>query len=142
MSTRKTKSPVSGIGKVALSAIPSALAPWQDKVTSVELVSAYHQPNVAIVASILSVFAGVYALAAASKLSHQSKVGWLGIATVIFVTGVISCFFFQITVDKLWAPPTEILWLVKFLWLGAYFLAMMALGVIIAISMSIFGEPA
>jgi hypothetical protein len=141
MPPRRATSQVAKIGKFALATVPGALAPWQDKITSVELVSAYYQPNIAIVASILSVFSGIFMLAASERAPHVARVRRLGWSTGVLLMSVIACYFFHITIDKTWVPPGEYIWLIKLIWLGAYLLAMIALGAVVAVSVSVFGAP-
>ena len=96
-----------------LPAFATVLAPWQDKITQVGLVSDYFQPNLSVAASILSPLAAMvtYSQLLKYSVSRVNRISLLGF--VVFTLLLTSCFVFsQVILPSIALTPkfTYIAW--------------------------------
>lgn len=125
-------------GKWILVAFSSLVTPWQDKITSLELISPYYQPRVAMVASILAIFVGVTLLAIYEKVSRRRKNRALfGSAALFFVT-MIACLLLSLTVDVTWTPDASNVGRLGMIWVVVYILVSISAAACIGLLVLIF----
>jgi hypothetical protein len=121
-------SPLSHLATLGLPAFASLFAPWQDKVTSVNLISNWFQPSANLTASIVGPLSCFVTYAILANWSRKDKSLFAIWSFVVFVLSLIVCFIFKVAVENLGQPPvllSEILW---GLWFLLYIVVFIALG--------------
>ena len=104
MTKKPPNAPFSDWAAFGLPAFAAALGPWQDKLTSAELIPAYYQPQISIVASVVGVLTCFCLWLACRRLRRRALV-WLCLLSLAgFVAMVVGCLWLNAVVDVEWFP--------------------------------------
>ena len=146
MTARRTPSPLAGWSKNGLPAFVSAVAPWQDKLTQAKLISGLFQPQLDTVTALLAPLCSFVFWYVIHRKSQKVAARYTLISLFSLIVCVMSCIILQITVDKLWSPPSwSIPWsiiLIRIGWVLLYVAAFCSLGVTLACGMIMVGKQA
>lgn len=115
-----------------LPAFAAALAPWQDKLTSAELIPPYYQPQIGVIASVASVLICFCLWLACRRLKRRTLVRLCLASLAGFVASIAACLWLDGTVDIYWFPESASLaalqlgWQLLYLAVFAFFSASVA----------------
>ena len=101
---RAESSPFQDWAAFGLTAFGAALAPWQDKLTSAELIPEYYQPRISIIASVAGVLVCYCIFYVLKRTSRRKLIRSCVASLVLFVLAVVGCFTLDATVGLLWFP--------------------------------------
>lgn len=124
--------------KWILTGFAALLAPWQDQVTSIELISQYFQPQISVAAAILGAFLGIAFLAYFKSQSKARISRKLLISACIFVACVIFCLGLHSTVDSIWFPDQTMTAVLRVVWPAIYICTNLALATSVAFIILVF----
>lgn len=111
--------------KWALPAAASLLAPWQDKLTQIDLISGYYQPDMSIAASVVGPLTAVATATFHRRRAEAVVRRRMALACVMFVLLLLTCFFLSNAVDVTWYPDETATLVLRFVW-PALFLSVFA----------------
>ena len=97
-------SPFQDWAAFGLTAFGAALAPWQDKLTSAELIPEWYQPRTSIIASVAGVLVCYCIFSVLTRTSRRRLVRTCVVSLVLFVLAVVGCFTLNASVDQVWFP--------------------------------------
>lgn len=121
-----------------LTGFAALLAPWQDQLSSIDLISAYYQPTVQIVAALCGVLIGTAALSAYKRHAKQKNRDRLLKNTVVFAVVLIVCLTLTFTVGSVWQPAETGTIALRVLWPILYVTLNASLAVCVALSLLVF----
>lgn len=116
MARKPARAPFADWAAFGLPAFAAALAPWQDRLTSAELVPAYYQPQIGIVASLVGVLVCLCLWLACRRLKRRALVGLCLFSLLAFVAAVAGCLWLDAVVDIHWFPEGGALAALQFGW--------------------------
>ena len=96
------------------------IVPWQDKISSIELISSFYKPHIQIAASIYGALAGTTALILWRKSGILRLQKRLFIFGIIFVISLMVCMALSYSVGILFEPDREIAITLRFFWPALY----------------------
>ena len=126
--------------KWVLTGFAAILAPWQEELSRVELISPYYQPQTQVAASIAGVFVGTAVLAVAQDDPEGKNRRRFGTATATFVLLLLICLSLKYTVDTVWQPGELGVIALRLLWPAVYICVNMALSAAVAFAILSFSE--
>lgn len=121
-----------------LTGFAALVAPWQDQISSIDLISAYYQPTVQVVAALSGVLIGTAALSAYQRHAKQRNRDRLLRSTMLLVVVLAVCLTLSFTVGSVWQPAETGTIALRVLWPLLYVLLNSALAVCIALTLLVF----
>jgi hypothetical protein len=109
-------SPFQDWAAFGLTAFGAALAPWQDKLTSAELIPEWYQPRTSIIASVAGVLVCYCIFYVLTRTSRRRLIRLCVISLVLFILTVVGCFTLNASVDQVWFPEGFALVLLRVGW--------------------------
>lgn len=104
MAKKPASGPFADWATFGLPAFAAALAPWQDKLTSAELIPDYYQPRISILASVVGVLACFCLWLTARRQKRRRLIGLCLSSLTLFMLGIIGCLWLNAIVDVAWFP--------------------------------------
>ena len=129
---KPARAPFADWAAFGLPAFASALAPWQDKLTSAELIPAYYQPQIGIVASVVGVLICFCLWLACRRLKRRTLVRLCLGALACFVVAIAACLWLDTAVDVYWFPDDGALAALQLGWQLLYVLVFAAFSATVA----------
>lgn len=123
-----------------LPAILSTLAPWQEKITNISLISNYYQPQINITASVAS---AITAMAMAAYIKNRTKstaIWWIVFSSSICVILLITNYLLIKNVDIVWVPSENLTVMLRVLWPTSFLFIFIFLSLAIAASNKYFPQ--
>ncbi len=111
-----------------LPAFAGIFAPWQDKLTSMTLISDYFQPDLSISGSILGPLACLSTYALIQKKSQKAVRKVLVFSISIFFLSIFACIFLRNTIDVTVFPDPKYQDLIRLSWISFYLMVFASLG--------------
>ena len=96
--------PFADWASLGLPAFAAALAPWQDKLTSAELIPSYYQPQVGIVASVVGVLVCFCLWLVCRRFKRRTLVRLCLASLAGFIAAIAFCLWLDAAVDVYWFP--------------------------------------
>ncbi|HMG48131.1 MAG TPA: hypothetical protein VK614_11800 [Allosphingosinicella sp.] len=96
--------PFADWASLGLPAFAAALAPWQDKLTSAELIPAYYQPRISILASVLGVLVCFCLWLVCKRLKRRRLIILCLSSLAVFIAAILGCLWLNAAVDVDWFP--------------------------------------
>ena len=112
-----------------LPAFAEIFAPWQDKLTSMTLISDYFQPELNISGSILGPLACLSTFALTQKRSQKAVRKVLTFSICVFFFSLFGCIFLRYTIDVTVFPDLKYQVWIRLSWILLYLMVFAALGI-------------
>jgi hypothetical protein len=106
----------------------SLFAPWQDKVTSINLISDWFQPSANVAASIVGPLSCFLTYTFLKDWSKSSKKSFAVLSFVLFLLSLIICFIFKVTIENVNQLPVMLSESVWGFWFFLYLIIFISLG--------------
>ncbi|HEX8366528.1 MAG TPA: hypothetical protein VF603_14700 [Allosphingosinicella sp.] len=116
MARRQKPAPFSDWAAIGLPAFAAALAPWQDKLTSAELIPEYYQPSISIAASVVGVLVCFCFWLAFARMKRRTLVRLCLASVALFVLSLAACLWFVAALDVYWFPEEGWVPVVRLAW--------------------------
>ena len=119
VAARKPKpaaAPFADWASFGLPAFAAALAPWQDKLTSAELIPSYYQPQIGIVASVAGVLVCFCLWLVCRRLKRRTLVRLCLASLAGFLMAIAACLWLDSALDVTWFPDGGALAAVRLGW--------------------------
>jgi hypothetical protein len=104
MAKKPRPAPFADWATFGLPAFASALAPWQDKLTSAELIPSFYQPQISILASVVGVLVCFCLWLVCRRLKRRTLVRLCLASLAAFVAAIVGCLWLNAVVDVTWFP--------------------------------------
>ncbi len=104
MAKKPASGPFADWATFGLPAFASALAPWQDKLTSAELIPDYYQPRISILASVVGVLVCFCLWLTCRGLKRRQRIGLCLSSLIVFMLAIVGCLWLNAVVDVDWFP--------------------------------------
>jgi hypothetical protein len=127
--------PFAGWATFGLPAFASALAPWQDKLTSAELIPSFYQPQISVIASLVGVLTCFCLWLACNKLKRRALVRLCLSSLLAFVAAIAGCLWLNAIVDIHWFPEGGALAALQLGWQLLYVAVFALFSVTVAIAL-------
>ena len=124
--------PFAGWQAFGLPAFAAALTPWQDKLTSAELIPAYYQREISIVAGVIGVLACFAIWRLGRRLKRRTLARFCLTSLAAFIAAVAACLWLDATVDVTFFPEGGTVVLLQWGWQLLYIAVFTAFSATIA----------
>ncbi len=112
-------------------ALVELLAPWQDALTGLKLISDYWQPALNAFCSVSGALGAMFAYAFLHDQPRRTQRRWALWALLVFVATFAVCFVLNIRVGVDFFPSLAIQWLVRAAWVLSYIAVFFSSGLLI-----------
>jgi hypothetical protein len=103
-----------------LPAFAAIIAPWQNKLTEIALISEWFQPGLNTLASLLGPLACLLAFSFLKPRSRAKRVSFSLRAAIVFLISLFICFSFNFSIGTLWIPTPREQFAIWIVWIAAY----------------------
>jgi hypothetical protein len=116
MARSKERAPFADWAAVGLPAFAAALAPWQDKLTSAELIEDFYQPSISIAASVVSVLVCFCFWLAFARTRRRTLVRLCLASVALFLLALAGCLWFVAAFGVYWVPEEGWMLVARLAW--------------------------
>ena len=123
-------------------ALIELLAPWQDTITGLAIISDYWQPQLNIFCSATGALSAMFVFAFLHDVPRARHRVWAGWLMIFFVVSLLITLGFHMLVGNAWFPTGVLLQIIRLIWVVSYILVFVSSGgMIIALLLAGTKQP-